>query len=115
MGTTFSCIAALGIAIFRFSLGLGTIHAFHGGVSGAIVVGTSAYFLIKKKSNHIELAALTEPLGTVFIGGTIAQIIVPIGGIEGLFVYWALFTASSVPGCILGFLILTILKRAGIS
>ncbi len=115
LGTGFSCITALGIAIFRFSLGLGTIHAFHGGVSGAIVVGTSAYYLRKKKSSHVELAALTEPLGTVFIGGTIAQLIAPIGGIEGLFIYWSLFAASSVPGCILGFLILTILKKAGIS
>ncbi len=115
LGTTFSCITALGIAIFRFSLGLGTIHAFHGGISGAMIVGISAYYLRKKESNHVELAALTEPLGTVFIGGTIAQLIAPIGGIEGLFFYWSLFAASCVPGSILGFLILKVLKRAGIS
>ena len=48
IGLTFSCIVALGIAILRFTFGIGTIHAFHGGISGAVVVGTSAYILRKK-------------------------------------------------------------------
>lgn len=115
IGTTFSCVTALGIAIIRFSLGLGSIHAFHGGISGALVVGSVAFILRKKHSNHVELAALTEPIGTVFIGGTIAQLIAPIGGIEGLFIYWGLFAASSVPGAIIGYLILRILKTAEIT
>ena len=115
IGLTFSCIVALGIAILRFAFGIGTIHAFHGGISGAVVVGTSAYVLRKKAPKRIEFAALTEPIGTVFIGGTIAQLIAPIGGIEGLFIYWGLFAASSIPGCILGFIMLKILRRAGIS
>jgi energy coupling factor transporter S component ThiW len=115
LGLTFACIVALGIAILRFSFGIGTIHAFHGGISGAVVVGSSAYILRKKDPKRIEFAALTEPIGTVFIGGTIAQIIAPIGGIEGLFIYWGLFAASSIPGCILGFIMLKILRKAGIS
>lgn len=115
IGLTYSCIVALGIAILRFAFGIGTIHAFHGGVSGAIVVGISAHILRKKDSKRVEFAALTEPIGTVFIGGTIAQLIAPIGGIEGLFIYWGLFAASSIPGCVLGFMILKILRRAGIS
>lgn len=115
IGLTFSCIVALGIAILRFAFGIGTIHAFHGGISGAVVVGTSAYILRKRKPEKVEFAALTEPIGTVFIGGTIAQLIAPIGGIEGLLIYWGLFAASSIPGCILGFIMLKILRRAGIS
>jgi energy coupling factor transporter S component ThiW len=115
IGLTFSCIVALGIAILRFAFGIGTIHAFHGGISGAVVVGSSAYILRKKNPKRIEFAALTEPIGTVFIGGTIAQIIAPIGSIEGFFIYWGLFAASSIPGCILGFIMLKILRRAGIS
>ena len=116
IGLTFSCITALGIASLRFPLGIGTIHAFHGGMSGALVVGTVAYILQKKKPKYISLAALTEPLGTIFIGGTIANLIAPIGTfVEGLSFYWGLFAASCIPGCLIGFLILGILQKAGIS
>ena len=115
IGMSFGCMVALGIAILRFVLGIGTIHAFHGGISGAFVVGLSAYILRKKYPKYVELAALTEPIGTVFIGGTIAYLIAPLGGIEGLFIYWGLFAMSCIPGCILGYLVLRILKRADIT
>jgi len=118
IGTPFAIVTALGIAILRYSFGLGTIHAFHGGVSGAVVVGISAAVLWKKAPKRVDLAALTEPIGTVFIGGTIAYIIAPIGGltvIHGLLIYWGLFAISSVPGCILGYLFLRLLRKAGIS
>lgn len=118
IGLTFSCITALGIAVLRFSLAIGTIHAFHGGISGALVVGAFSYFLRKKAPKYVEIAALTEPLGTVFIGGTIGQLISPIGkilSIEGLLTYWGLFALSCIPGCIIGYIILLVLKKAGIS
>ncbi|MFX1256636.1 MAG: energy coupling factor transporter S component ThiW [Promethearchaeota archaeon] len=115
IGLPFALITALGIAIFRFSFGLGSIHAFHGGISGAIVVGISAYVLRKKYPEKVEFAALTEPIGTVFIGGTIAYLIIPVGGILGLLAWWGLFAVSCIPGCILGFLMLKILRRAGIT
>lgn len=115
IGLSFACLVALCIAILRFVLGIGTIHAFHGGISGAFVVGISAYILRKKYPKHVELAALTEPIGTVFIGGTIANLIVPLGGILGFFIYWGLFAMSSIPGCILGYLMLRVLKRADIT
>ncbi|MBD3341285.1 MAG: energy coupling factor transporter S component ThiW [Candidatus Lokiarchaeota archaeon] len=116
IGLTFSSITALGIAILRFALGIGTIHAFHGGISGALVVGFFAYLLRKRAPDKIEFAALTEPIGTIFIGGTIAYIIAPIGSIfEGLLFYWGLFALSCIPGCILGFVMLKILRKAGIT
>jgi len=115
IGLSYSVVVALGIAILRFSFGIGTIHAFHGGISGAFVVGLSAHYLRKRFPEKVEFAALTEPIGTVFIGGTIAYLIVPFGGIEGLFIYWGLFAASCIPGCILGFLMLKVLRRAGIT
>ncbi|MFX0069617.1 MAG: energy coupling factor transporter S component ThiW [Candidatus Hermodarchaeota archaeon] len=115
IGLTFSCIVALGIAILRFALGIGTIHAFHGGISGAVVVGFTAYLLRKKYPDKVEYAALTEPIGTVFIGGTIAQLIAPIGVIEGFLIYWGLFAMSCIPGCIAGFLMLKVLRKAGIT
>lgn len=112
VGFSFAVIAALSIASLRFPLGIGSIHAFHGGISGAIVVGIIAFVLWKKKPIYVEIAALTEPIGTVFIGATIAYFITPI---YPLVIWWALFAASSIPGSILGYLMLRILKRAGIS
>lgn len=116
IGFLFSVVTATGIAIIRYSIGIGTIHAFHGGISGAVVVSLVAYILAKKKPNYVEYAAFTEPLGTVFIGGTIAEIILPIYGsfsIGGLVFYWVLFFGSSAVGCVIGFLILKLLKKAG--
>ena len=116
IGLLFSVITATGIAIIRFSVGIGTIHAFHGGISGAVVVSIVSYILAKKKPNYVEYAAFTEPLGTVFIGGTIAELILPFYGsfsFGGLILYWSLFFGSSAVGCILGFLILKLLKKAG--
>ena len=111
IGVSFACATSLGIAIFRYPLGIGSIHAFHGGISGAFVVGITAYILRKKKPKYIEYAALTEPIGTVFIAATIANFISPVH----IFYWWGLFAAASIPGCILGFLMLKILKRQGIS
>jgi energy coupling factor transporter S component ThiW len=118
IGLTFSVITALGIAILRYSFGIGTIHAFHGGISGAILVGGISYFLRKRYPKYTEFSALSESIGTVFLGGSIAQIILPIGEIfalEGFLTYWSLFALSSIPGSIIGFLILLVLKKAGIT
>lgn len=115
VGTIFALITASTIAVLRFSLTIGSIHAFHGGMSGAVVVGLVAYLLWKKSPKYVELAALFEPIGTVFIGGTIAQLIAPIGGIGGLFTWWGLFAASCIPGSIIGFIILLALKKANIN
>jgi energy coupling factor transporter S component ThiW len=118
VGLTFACVAATSIAILRFSLGIGTIHAFHGGISGALIVGISSYILRKKYPKYTNYAALLEPIGTVFIGGTIADIIVPLNGVpslEGIIIYWYLFFWSSLVGCILAFSTLIVLKRTGIS
>lgn len=111
VGTIFALITATTIAVLRFSLTIGSIHAFHGGMSGSIVVGFFAYILWKKSPKYVELAALSEPIGTVFIGGTIAQLITPIG----LFTWWGLFAVSCIPGSIIGFIILLAIKKANIN
>lgn len=118
IGLVFSVVTALGIAILRFSLGIGTIHAFHGGISGALVVGAMAYLLRRKFPKYVEFAAFFEPLGTVFIGGTIGQLILPIGdifAIEGFLTYWGLFAVSCIPGSLMGYIILTVLEKTGIT
>ena len=112
-GLTISCqIFSMAIAIFRYPVGIGSIHAFHGGISGALVVGLTSYIIRKKKPNYIEYAALTEPIGTVFIGATIASIVTP--GAHFLW-WWVVFASASIPGSILGFLMLKLLKRQGVS
>ena len=118
IGFTFSCITALGIASLRFSIGIGTIHAFHGGISGAVVVGTLSFLFRKKFPRFVEFAAFLEPIGTVFIGGTIGQLIMPIGdlfAIEGYLTYWGLFAMASIPGSLMGYIILSVLEKTGIS
>jgi len=118
IGLILSCVTAFAIAILRFSLSIGSIHAFHGGISGAFVVGIVTHFLRKKAPNHVELAAFTEPLGTIFIGGTIGHLIAPIGGIsmvESLFTYWGLFALSCILGAIMGYIVLITLNRAKIT
>lgn len=116
IGLIFSCITALGIAMLRFATNIGTIHAFHGGISGAVVVGLIAYLLRRKYPRYVEFAALFEPLGTIFIGGTIGYLITgDIFVIESLFTFWVLFALSCIPGSILGFIILMALKPAKIS
>ena len=114
IGVTFSSITALGIASIRFSAGIGTIHAFHGGVSGAVVVGIVSHILWKKKPKYVEYAAFTEPIGTVFIGGTITALIQGFT-LANLLFFWWLFMLSSVVGSALGFIVLKILKRSGYS
>lgn len=117
IGLTFSLITATGIAIIRYSVGIGSIHAFHGGMAGALVVGTVSYFLKQKFPKYVKFAAFTEPLGTVFVGGSIGYLIAPISEniIGGLLFYWGLFAASSIPGCILGYLMLYFINKSGVS
>ena len=118
LGLLFSIVTALGIAIIRFATGIGSIHAFHGGISGALIVGIVSYIIQKKKPKYAEYAAFVEPLGTVFLGGTIAEIVIPIYGtfsMGGVIVYWSLFSLPSIVGCTLGFILLKILKDSGFS
>jgi len=114
IGVTFSSITALGIASIRYSAGIGSIHAFHGGISGAVVVGIVSHILWKKKPKYVEYAAFTEPIGTVFIGGTITALIQGFT-LANLLFFWWLFMLSSVVGSALGFIVLKILKRSGYS
>ncbi|MCS7098377.1 MAG: energy coupling factor transporter S component ThiW [Candidatus Methanomethyliaceae archaeon] len=112
-------VIAFTIGIIRISIGTGTIFAIPGGVPGALLVGFF-YHYIKKKYGF----ALTEPIGTA-IGALIsALLVVPmIGGpsmppFMGITTQWQLFviyfSMSSIPGSILGLLIMMILRRTGV-
>lgn len=119
LGPGYAFIIALVIGAIRNAVGTGTVFAFPGGVPGAFVVGLIYRYI--KKSDYV---AFTEPVGTT-IGALISALLIapfigrtmpPILGIE---VQWALFTVywlvSSVPGCILGFFVIKVLRRTGVA
>lgn len=112
LGPVYAILIALFIAIIRFSLNIGTIHAFHGGMTGALIVGVVAILLTKKNVKFRKYATLFEPFGTIFIGGTITAIILGFGI---PFYHWGLFAMSCVPGAIVGYLIIEILHSQNIT
>jgi len=141
VGPLWAGIAAIIVGSIRIGLGVGTIYAFPGGIPGGLVVGAVYWFLKRFKTNVKVrlLSALTEPVGTVFIGATIAlyvlaPLVAPYVGInpwagtsgplkliseKGSLLAFSIFATgwalSSIAGCTLGFIALSILNRAGIS
>ncbi len=107
IGPIYAGLAALITGIIRNMLGTGTIFAFPGGIPGALVVGL--IYIITRRDE----AALCEPIGT-FIGALLSAFIVgPITGktmAPELFII--AFLMSSIPGSILGYIVLKIVRRA---
>lgn len=131
VGPFWAATAAVVIGIIRNALGVGTFYAFPGGIPGGIVVGV-VYWLLKhfKIGQKIRLAsALTEPIGTVLIGATLAlYLVAPWIGTESLLdlmtkegplvaflIFGAGWILSSVSGSVIGFIILLILDKIKIS
>ncbi|MEM3404101.1 MAG: energy coupling factor transporter S component ThiW [Nitrososphaeria archaeon] len=107
----------------RIMFGVGTIFAYPGGIPGGVMVGTTYFLLRRTKNKKIALlaSALSEPIGTVFIGGTLAYYIIdPLFGwvmhkqfasILLLFYGWAI---SSIIGSVTGAMAIFILERTKI-
>ncbi len=110
LGPWYAAVMALFTGVIRNMLGLGTLHAFPGGIPGALVVGIF-YRYVKKT----DLAALVEPLGTVVVGATISALVVApyLGKSFTVAFWWIAFAASSIPGSIIGFFVLTAIRRLG--
>ncbi len=104
------------IGITRIGIGTGTFFALPGGIPGALVVG-----LVYKHLGRKEAAGLTEPFGTALGALLSAFFVAPAIGAPslppflGLTAQWQLFTIfflmSSVPGAIMGYLVVLALKR----
>ncbi len=111
LGPWYAASMALATGIMRNMLGLGTIYAFPGGIPGALVVG-----LFHRYVKHVDLTALTEPLGTVAVGATISALIVAPwqGHALTLSFFWIAFAVSSIPGSALGLVILKALRGTGV-
>jgi len=115
LGPWYAVLIAIVVGSVRYMLGTGTIHAFPGGIFGGLVVGLVYRYVWKK-----DYAALLEPIGTVIIGAAAsAYIFGPLAaqaslrGASGNLAFFAvLFAPSSIPGCILGFVVIKVIRRA---
>ena len=111
LGPWWAAGSALVTATLRVSLGTGSLFAFPGSPFGAIAVGL-AYKLLRR-----DEAALFEPLGTVLVGATLGAVLISpflgdAGG--GLIALMVAFAVSSIPGAVIGYLLLKVLRRAGV-
>lgn len=131
LGPAWAALAAIFVGTIRNMLGMGTVYAFPGGIPGGIVVGV-VYWALKrlKRSEKIRLmAALTEPIGTLLIGVPLALFLVAPwlgtqnllalttqeGALLAFLIFGAGWALSCIPGSIIGFVIILILKKMGIS
>jgi energy coupling factor transporter S component ThiW len=112
LGPWYAVLTAFLIAIIRYTAGIGSIHAFPGGIPGALVVGLISVLFSKQNGKYRIFAAFFEPIGTVFIGATISAY---ISGTGTLLFWWGLFAASCIPGSLMGLVILIILKKRNIT
>jgi len=127
IGPLYGVLVPIIVGTLRIMLGIGTVFAYPGGIPGVITVGL-AYKITKRSKNPLirYACAFAEPIGTVFIGGTLSLLIVaPLMGVEsqlilvkqhgllaGLLIFWGGWAASSVPGSIIGYFTLIMLSKA---
>lgn len=134
LGPVWGAVVAVIIGSVRIGIGTGTVFAYPGSVPGVLLVGT--VYLLLQHLNLTKLkffAAFAEPVGTVFIGGTIALTIVApyigptigpaatmlrnleaLGFIHALFLLWGGWAVSSVIGAAAGFFFLLAAERYGV-
>ncbi|MDI9644699.1 MAG: energy coupling factor transporter S component ThiW [Candidatus Verstraetearchaeota archaeon] len=119
LGPVYAALVAALIGVIRIGIGTGTLFALSGGVPGAIVVGLAYKCFFRR-----EAAGLTEPVGTALGALISAFFVAPFIGAPALPQFlaftaqWELFTIfflmSSIPGAVLGYLVVLALKRRGV-
>ena len=110
LGPWWAAGSALVTATIRFSIGTGSIFAFPGSPFGALAVGF-AYLWLRR-----DEAALFEPIGTVLVGATLGALLISsfLGeSAGGLFALMIAFALSSIPGAIIGYVVLKALRKTG--
>ena len=110
IGPWYAAISALIAGIIRNAIGTGTLFAFPGGIPGAIVVGLVFRWVRR------DWAAMTEPVGTGLIGVPLTVFLLgPILGKQFAFaLLFPAFMMSSVPGSIIGYVLLKALRRTNV-
>jgi len=117
LGPMWALIQALATSVIRNALGLGTVFAFPGSIFGALFVGFF-YWLTGKR--YLE-AALMEVVGTGIVGALVSwAVFTPIFFPENVAVLTATFfitafSVSSIAGTIIGYIILHVFKRVGVT
>ncbi|MBS7644618.1 MAG: energy coupling factor transporter S component ThiW [Candidatus Bathyarchaeia archaeon] len=116
LGPWYAALIATLVGLIRNGLGTGTIFAFPGGIPGALTVGFLHRHLIRR-----DYAALAEPIGTGLGGVLSALVVAPMALHTGVIkaamplqLFVGAFLASSIPGSIVGYLVLIALRRTGI-
>jgi energy coupling factor transporter S component ThiW len=110
LGPWWAAGSALVTATLRFSLGTGSLFAFPGSPFGALAVGLAYRYLRRDE------AALFEPVGTVLVGATLGAVLIsPFLGAAGggLIALMIAFALSSIPGAVIGYGVLKVLRRSG--
>ncbi|MCS7241653.1 MAG: energy coupling factor transporter S component ThiW [Candidatus Caldatribacterium sp.] len=107
IGPWYGALAAAVAGTIRILLGTGTVFAFPGGIPGVICVGLM-YRLLRK-----DFAGFFEPLGTGVVGAALsAYIVAPLVGREATLLFFqTAFLMSSVPGSVLGVLLVKAIRR----
>jgi energy coupling factor transporter S component ThiW len=131
LGPLWGVLVPMIVGTLRIAIGVGTFFAYPGGIPGVIMVGL-LYRVTKRfrSANARYLCAFAEPVGTVFIGGTLSLLILA-NFVPSLFsvspqlmdmmrrgelltalaLFWSGWAASSVPGAALAYLVLMMLSR----
>lgn len=128
LGPLYAALVAFFIGVIRYSIGVGTIYAFPGGIPGGFVVG--AFYLLLRRyiqtSRAWKISAFTEPIGTVLIGAVVSYfLIAPLIGDErtlalaseniftGLLIFSMGWFISSFIGVLAAFMTLYFLEVSG--
>jgi energy coupling factor transporter S component ThiW len=117
IGPGYAAFIAFSIGILRISAGTGTIFALTGGIPGAIVVGLVYKYLLRR-----DTASFSEPAGTA-LGALLSALLIspllaypPLPPFMGIDLQWLLYVVffwmSSIPGAILGFALIKMLRRS---
>jgi energy coupling factor transporter S component ThiW len=116
LGPVWAAFMAFCIGVIRISMGVGTIFSMPGGIPGGVVVGLFYWFLKRNGFKQPDLAALTEPIGTVLVGGMLAvYLVAPYVGREMVLIpVWIGWSLSSIPGSALGLVVLKALRMVGL-
>lgn len=110
LGPWYGALAAFLTGVLRIVLGTGTIFAIPGGIPGVVVVGVFYHYV-----RRCDWVGLLEPVGTGPIGATLSTYLVaPLVGRAGTLLFFqSAFLMSSIPGSIIGLLLLKVLRRMG--
>jgi energy coupling factor transporter S component ThiW len=111
LGPWWAAGSALVTATLRFATGTGSIFAFPGSPFGALAVGF-AYRVLRR-----DAAAFAEPFGTVLIGASLSALLfAPLAGLSGatsgFLVLAGSFALSAIPGAVIGYFLLRVLRRS---